>query len=76
MLFRSFESPEGKLLAQDDDGGGYPSARIIHKATKNGKYRVICTYFSGAVNGNFNLTVRQTDGPPRTIIEKKAGDKK
>jgi hypothetical protein len=72
-----FESPEGKLLAQDDDGGGYPSARIVHRATKTGKYRVICTYFGGGpVNGQFNVTVRQTDGPPRTIIDAKDGDKK
>ncbi|MBI1829881.1 MAG: hypothetical protein HYR84_00355 [Planctomycetes bacterium] len=63
-----FESPDKKLLAQDDDGGGYPNARIIHKATQTGKFRVICTYFGGGGNlGNFTLTVRQTDGEPRVI---------
>src|ERR1043166_8753145 len=57
-----FESPGGKLLAQDDDGGGYPSARIIYKATETGKFRVICTHFGGAATGPFQVTVRLTDG--------------
>ena len=62
------ESPDKKVLAADDDGGGYPSARIIHKATETGKYRVIATYFSGL--GDFTLTVRQTDGAPPVIDRK------
>ena len=56
-----FESPEGKLLAQDDDGGGYPSARIVMKAPSTGKHRIICTYFGGGATGEFNLSIRQTD---------------
>ncbi|MBM3996601.1 MAG: hypothetical protein FJ303_20975 [Planctomycetes bacterium] len=61
-----FESPDKRLLAQDDDGGGFPSARIIHKASATGKYRIICTYFGDGGNlGNFTLTVRQTDPPIR-----------
>jgi hypothetical protein len=67
-----FESPEGKVLAQDDDGGGYPSAKIVYKVTKTGKYKVIATYFGGGpVNGEYNVTLRQTDGPARTIINEK-----
>jgi hypothetical protein len=71
-----FESPEGKVLAQDDDGGGYPDARIIHKAAKTGKYRVITTHFGGGGNlGDFTLTVRQTEGEPplvnKIILDKK-----
>jgi hypothetical protein len=66
-----FESPDGKLLAQDDDGGGYPDARIIHKAAKSGKYRVITSYFGGGGNlGDFTLTVRLTDGSPPLPIRK------
>jgi hypothetical protein len=57
------ESPDGKVLAQDDDGGGYPSARIIYTATETGKFRVITTHFGGGGNlGDFNLSVRQTEG--------------
>jgi hypothetical protein len=55
------ESPEGKLLAQDDDGGGYPNARITFKAAEAGKHRIITSYFGGAGSGPFNLSVRQTD---------------
>lgn len=59
------ESPEGKLLVSDDDGGGFPDARIIHKATMTGEYRIIATYFgSGGQLGEFTLTVRQTVGQP------------
>ena len=42
------ESPQGKYITEDDDGGGYPSARIITKAAVAGKHRIICTYFGGA----------------------------
>jgi hypothetical protein len=54
------ESPTGKYITEDDDGGGFPSARIIHKATETGQYRIVCTYFSPAV-GDFKVTIRQTD---------------
>lgn len=70
-----FESPGGKLLTQDDDSGGYPDARITWKATETGKFRIITTYFGGGGNlGDFNLTVRLTDGAP-PVIDKK-DDKK
>lgn len=52
------ESPGGQQLAADDDGGGYPSARITHTAAESGKFRVITTYF-GAAAGTFNLTIRE-----------------
>jgi hypothetical protein len=54
------ESPDGKLLAMDDDSGGFPDARIIHKAAKTGNYRIIATCFGGG-NGEFTLTIRPTD---------------
>ena len=54
------ESPSGKYITEDDDGGGFPSARIIHKATDAGLYRIACTYFSPAT-GDFKVTIRQTD---------------
>jgi hypothetical protein len=55
------ESPDGDLLDQDDDGGGFPDARIVHKAAKAGSYRIICTHFGGGGFGEFTLTVRQID---------------
>ena len=54
-----FESPQGNLLAQDDDGGGFPSARIVHQAAESGNYRIICTYFGGGGFGPFNLQVTE-----------------
>jgi hypothetical protein len=58
------EDADGKLLARDDDGGGFPSARITIKANKTGKHRIIATHFGGGGNlGEFMLSIRQTDGP-------------
>lgn len=50
----------GKLLAQDDDGGGYPSARIIYRATRNGVFRVEATSLGGQFTGPFRLAIRRT----------------
>jgi hypothetical protein len=62
-----FESPDKRLLAQDDDSGGYPDARIIYRATETGKFRVIASHFGApGVLGQFNITVRLTaDGSPK-----------
>lgn len=49
------EDPSGNQVALDDDGGGYPNARIVHKATQDGEYRVIATTF-GQPMGQFKLT--------------------
>jgi hypothetical protein len=54
------ESPAGKYLTEDDDGGGFPSARIVHKAAETGMYRIACTYFAPAA-GDFRVTIRQLD---------------
>jgi hypothetical protein len=67
------ENPDKKVVAQDDDSGGYPNARITHKATDTGKYRVIASHFGGGGNlGNFNITVLLTEGaPPMKKVEEK-----
>src|SRR5262245_7699328 len=36
------EDPDGKQVAADDDGGGFPDARIIFRAPKTGDYTIIC----------------------------------
>lgn len=66
------EDPDRNVLAKDDDGGGFPSARITFKATKTGKHRVISTYFGGG-SGEFTVTVRQTDAGNE---QPKDGDRK
>ena len=66
------ESPEGKVLAQDDDGGEGLNSRITHKATETGKYRVIATSLGGASIGPFNFQIRQTGGDlPKDDKDKK-----
>jgi thiol-disulfide isomerase/thioredoxin len=58
------EDKDGKELAFDDDGGGYPNAQIVFKCPKDDEYRIICTsYVAGADNkfknaGNYTLTVK------------------
>ena len=65
-----FESPDNKLLAQDDDSNGYPDARIIHKTTQTGKFRVIASHFGNpGVGGQFTITIRVTDGTPLMKLE-------
>jgi hypothetical protein len=66
------ESPEGKILAQDDDGGEGLNSRIVHKANETGKYRVIATSLGGASTGAFTFQIRQTGGDlPKVDKDKK-----
>lgn len=55
------EDSTGKEVAFDDDGGGFPDAKITHKAAKSGEFKVIVTSFDGKA-GNFMLTVTGTAG--------------
>ena len=40
------ESPAKQVIAQDDDGGGFPNARIVIRPTADGEYRIIATGLS------------------------------
>jgi len=53
------EDPAGKQLAQDDDGGGFPNARITFKAERGGEYKIIATTYGAGMTGKYLLTVRQ-----------------
>ena len=55
--FLRLESPEGKRLAEDDDGAGFPNSRIVYKAIKDGDYRIIATSFPPNQTGAFTLQV-------------------
>src|SRR5262249_42188265 len=57
--FLRLEDSTGKQLAMDDDGGGFPDARIVFTAPKDDTYVIICTTFGGGETGKFNLTVAQ-----------------
>ena len=52
------ENPQGIMIAQDDDGGGFPNARIIITAPEDGWYRIIVTTFSGGTSGPYTLRVQ------------------
>jgi hypothetical protein len=51
------ENARGEELAEDDDGGGFPNARIIFNCEETGNYRVICTSYTPAT-GRYTLTVK------------------
>jgi serine/threonine protein kinase/tetratricopeptide (TPR) repeat protein len=50
---------DGKKLAEDDDGGGFPNARIVYRAEQAGVYRIQATSFGKFGVGPFLLTVRE-----------------
>lgn len=52
------EDPTGKIIQRDDDGGGFPDARILVKAGEAGAYRVIASGL-GSDGGDFELIVRE-----------------
>ena len=56
--------PDGRVLAQDDDGGDGLNSRIIHKADATGDYRVIATSLGGSNIGAYTFQIRQTGGDP------------
>jgi hypothetical protein len=56
------EDPAGAQVAFDDDGGGFPDARIVYKAAKTGDFTIVCTTFDGNTTGKFTLTVKDLDG--------------
>jgi hypothetical protein len=55
--FLRLEDSTGKQLAFDDDGGGFPDARITFAATKDDTYKIIATCYDGKV-GEYTLTVK------------------
>jgi hypothetical protein len=57
--YLQIEGAGGKILAQDDDGGGYPNARLFFKPKRGGEHRLIVTAV-GKGNGSFNLKVITT----------------
>jgi hypothetical protein len=59
--FLRLEDSAGKQLAEDDDGGGFPNARILFKAPKDGTYRIVATSFDGK-SGDYTLTIKKASG--------------
>lgn len=60
--FLRLEDSAGKQLMADDDGGGYPHARLTFKTPKTDAYRIIVTNLDGKA-GRFTLTAAEVTGP-------------
>jgi serine protease Do len=55
------ETPGAKMIAEDDDGGGFPHSRIVHKALKEADYRIVATSFEPNQTGNFTVKIFDAD---------------
>jgi hypothetical protein len=53
------EDAKKAILSRDDDGGGFPNARIMFRATADGEYTIIATALGDAL-GDYTITVRTT----------------
>jgi thiol-disulfide isomerase/thioredoxin len=65
--------PFAKEVGRDDDGGGFPNARLAYKATETGVHKIVATCYpwfgrgKHAMVGNFVLTVRK--GTPNDLAK-------
>lgn len=50
----------GRVLANDDDGGGDLDARIIYAVKTSGTYRIHACGFDDSANGKFTLSIAET----------------
>jgi predicted Zn finger-like uncharacterized protein len=55
------QGPTGQIMSEDDDGGGFPNARITIRAAQTGIHRVVITSFDGKT-GPFQLTINESTG--------------
>lgn len=53
------EGAGGKIVASDDDGGGYPHCRIVYRPKRGGEHRLVVTSF-GQGEGAFTVKVMTT----------------
>jgi len=51
------EDAKGVMVAFDDDGGGFPNARIVYRPTQSGAFTIIATTFVPQF-GTYHLTAR------------------
>jgi hypothetical protein len=56
------EDPNGANLMEDDDSDGFPNARIIFAAPRDGTYRLVATSFAPNAGGSYQIFV--TRNPP------------
>ena len=56
--FLYLEDSDGELVAENNSGGKGKTARIIHRATQTGAYRLIATSQDGVKAGDFSWSLR------------------
>jgi thiol-disulfide isomerase/thioredoxin len=66
------ENDKGKQVAEDDDGGGIPNARIIYQADADGAYKVIATTFGANMTGPYTLTVKLASQADQVALKARA----
>jgi hypothetical protein len=74
------EDQNGNQVAEDDDGDGYPNAKIVFRCEADGEYRVICTCFPQPMapfktTGKYTLTIKPAapqETPPEEMHVKVA----
>ena len=52
------EDAKGTKIAEDDNSGGFPNAKIVFRPTETGNYRIIATTYGAGETGNYTLIVR------------------
>jgi hypothetical protein len=55
--FIVLEDPSGKQVGFDDDGGGFPNARLVFTPKSDGEYRILCTTWNSNAYGDLTLKV-------------------
>ena len=54
------EDPNGKQIAEDDNGAGFANARVVHTPTTEGTLRIVVTTANSGELGNYRVVVRET----------------
>jgi Ca2+-binding EF-hand superfamily protein len=65
--FLFLEGPGGEALAQHNSGANGRPARIVHRVTSTGEYRLIATSEGGFRNGPYSLTIRALYDPDGAV---------
>jgi tetratricopeptide (TPR) repeat protein len=56
------QNADGKILAEDDDSGGFPNALIVFAPTRDDEYKILASVFKAAPLGPFKLRIREESG--------------
>jgi hypothetical protein len=57
------EDPSGNNLMEDDDGDGFPNARIVFIPPRDGTYRLVATTFVPHTGGTYQVVVTRSFPP-------------